>query len=231
MQHRLAKPEVAERIQRLVTEHEELADYAEHPPVIVVTEKVYGEGNPFDAAVKKKVGRKPFTMNQVTDKCLRFLFSAEGLGKRGAKGLDFIVKLDPAVWDMLPDKAKDAYLFNAMVTFYLERKEDGETGDQVVKTDDDGRPVWSKRTADAIQPETLTKFGPFSKFSAAIADAIQGAHAKEPNLFDRGTWEQAETVEAKETQEEIDAAFDGDGGTMRDVEDEGAEEELEPASA
>lgn len=213
--YRYAGPDVTERITRLVKDHEDLGDYREHPPEIAAVEVLYADENTFDAATKKRVGNKALRLLAVTDKALRFLFSGNGLGE--GNGLDFILKVDPAVWNLLPEKAKDAHLFNALVAWYVERKEDRETGENIPKMDGD-RVVWSKRAVDPVHPETLRIFGPFSKWSADAHEALRAAE-KQGNLFD---WRPAADAADQATKDALGKVLDGPGsGPMAPVEDEG----------
>lgn len=177
----MADPDVLELVEELIGDCPELADYAAHRPEIAAVQVIYDDGNAFDSACRKKVGGRPVRIVQV-DHAIRCITSKKGLAKKGP-GLDFLVKLDPAVWEPLPLAAKRAYLFDALVGWSVEYEVDKESGEKAAKEDGDGHVRWySKGTAN--HPETFARFGPWNQYTQAILDAI-GKRAKEDlPLFD-----------------------------------------------
>lgn len=216
--YRMAKPETGKLIREVIAECDELEDYREHPPEFAVVEVLYEDDSAFDKAIRKKVGKRPVRVVQVTDHALRLLTSEQGIGRAGT-GLDFIFKMDPASWDPLPDVARQAYLFDALISFFLEREEDPETGDQTVKMDGE-KPRWRKRTVSENHPETFRRFGPWSSYTQAILDAIAEKTKVEIPLFP--DWHGKESLAAVRGEEEPD------GESLRD---DVGEEANEPTTA
>lgn len=184
-------------------------------PAVVIVLSHYEDDNSFDAAQRKKLatGKNPVRIVEVNP-LNRYLIQ-----QHGGPPIDFILHIDPAVFDAFPPQAQEALIHNALARIICERDSEGD-----FKVKGDGRHAYGLRPKWTVEPETLSIYGAFNDASEKILGA---ATAERQETFD---WH-------PKMPDPIEPTMDPEEGrilTMRQTEgtpEDGAIEQREPAKA